>query len=101
MLTEASQMLSGLTHGAGLVIAGKTDVRLKHIEFVRLEATKALVVMVGENGSVENRILELPPGLSASTLIEASNYLNAHVSGQNIWAKHGGLYLNRRKYNPI
>lgn len=84
MLTEASQMLSGLTHGAGLVIAGKTDVRLKHIEFVRLEATKALVVMVGENGSVENRILELPPGLSASTLIEASNYLNAHVSGRTL-----------------
>jgi len=84
MLTEASQMLSGLAHGAGLVIAGKTDVRLKHIEFVRLEATKALVVMVGENGSVENRILELPPGLSASTLVEASNYLNAHVSGRTL-----------------
>lgn len=84
MLTEASQMLSGLTHGAGLVITGKADVRLKHIEFVRLEATKALVVMVGENGSVENRILDLPPGLSASTLIEASNYLNAHIAGKTL-----------------
>ncbi|MEP1207166.1 MAG: heat-inducible transcriptional repressor HrcA [Rhizobiaceae bacterium] len=84
MLTEASQMLSGLTHGAGLVIAGKSDVRLKHIEFVRLEATKALVVIVGESGSVENRILELPPGLSASTLIEASNYLNAHIAGKTL-----------------
>jgi heat-inducible transcriptional repressor len=84
MLTEASQMLSGLAHGAGLVIAGKSDIRLKHIEFVRLEATKALVVMVGENGTVENRILELPPGLSASTLIEASNYLNAHVTGRTL-----------------
>ena len=84
MLTEASQLLSGLTQGAGLVIAGKSDVRLKHIEFVRLEATKALVVMVGENGSVENRILELPPGLAASTLIEASNYLNAHIAGRTL-----------------
>ena len=84
MLTEASQMLSGLTQGAGLVIAGKADVGLKHIEFVRLEATKALVVMVGENGSVENRIVELPPGLSASTLIEASNYLNAHIAGKTL-----------------
>lgn len=84
MLTEASQLLSGLTQGAGLVIAGKSDERLKHIEFVRLEATKALVVMVGENGAVENRILELPPGLSASTLIEASNYLNAHIAGKTL-----------------
>jgi len=81
MLTEASQLLSGLTQGAGLVIAGKSDVRLKHIEFVRLEATKALVVMVGEQGMVENRILELPPGMAASTLVEASNYLNAHIAG--------------------
>ncbi len=84
MLAEASQLLSGLTQGAGLVIAGKTDVRLKHIEFVRLEATKALVVIVGENGSVENRVLDLPPGLSASTLVEASNYLNAHIAGRTL-----------------
>ena len=84
MLTEASQLLSGLTQGAGLVIAGKSDVRLKHIEFVRLEATKALVVMVGEQGMVENRILELPPGMTASTLVEASNYLNAHIAGRTL-----------------
>lgn len=84
MLTEASKLLSGLTQGAGLVIAGKNDVRLKHIEFIRLEAEKALVVMVGENDMVENRILELPLGLSASTLIEASNYLNAHIAGRTL-----------------
>ncbi len=84
VLTEASQLLSGLTQGAGLVIAGKADVRLKHIEFIRLEATKALVVMVGETGSVENRILDLPPGLAASTLTEASNYLNAHIAGRTL-----------------
>ena len=47
-------------HDRPLVIAGKSDMRLKHIEFVRLEATKALVVLVGEDGNVENRILELP-----------------------------------------
>jgi len=84
ILTEASQLLSGLTQGAGLVIAGKSDVRLKHIEFVRLEATKALVVMVGENETVENRILDLPLGLSASTMVEASNYLNAHIAGRTL-----------------
>lgn len=84
VLTEASQLLSGLTAGAGLVIAGKNDVRLKHIEFVRLEATKALVVMVGEHETVENRIVDLPPGMSASTLVEASNYLNAHIAGRTI-----------------
>lgn len=84
VLTEASTLLSGLTRGAGLVIAGKSDIRLKHIEFVRLEATRALVVMVGDGDHVENRILELPPGMAASTLVEASNYLNAHIAGRTL-----------------
>ncbi len=84
VLTEASQLLSGLTRGAGMVISGKQDLRLKHIEFVRLEPTKALVVIVGEDGSVENRIVELPAGLTTSTLMEASNFLNAHVAGRTL-----------------
>ena len=84
LLTEASQLLSGMARGAGLVIAGKGDERLRHIEFIRLEATRALVVTVGQSGAVENRIIELPPGMTASTLQEAANYLNAHVAGRTI-----------------
>lgn len=81
LLTEASQMLSGLTQGAGLVASAKQDLRLKHIEFVRLEATKALVVIVGENGQVENRIINLPMGVTPSSLVEATNYINAQIAG--------------------
>ena len=84
VLTEASQVLSGLSQSAGLVITAKNDMRLKHIEFIRLEPTKALVVIVGENGSVENRIIELPLGVTPSALIEASNFLNANLIGRNI-----------------
>ncbi len=84
VLQEASQMLSGLSSSAGLVLAPKADLRLKHIEFIRLEPTKALVVIVGENGSVENRIIDLPPGITASALGEAANFLNARVGGMNL-----------------
>ncbi len=84
LLTEASQMLSGLSRGAGLVLIPKTDSRLKHIEFVRLEPTRALVVLVGEDGAVENRIIETPAGLPPSALVEAANYLNAHVKGRTL-----------------
>ena len=66
VLTEASQLLSGLTHSAGVVLATKANVRLKHIEFVRLEPERALVVLVAEDGHVENRILNLPVGLPTS-----------------------------------
>jgi len=84
MLTQASDILSGLSHCAGVVVAPKVNLRLKHLEFVALEPTKALAVMVGEDGSVENRIIDLPPGMPSATLVEASNYLNAHIVGKTI-----------------
>ncbi len=84
LLTEASQLLSGLSHGAGVVIAQKSDLVLKHIEFVRLDAERAMVVLVGEDGSVENRIMALPPGLTASALTQASNFLAHHAVGKTI-----------------
>lgn len=84
VLTEASQLLSGLTRNASLVTTAKQDLRLKQIEFVQLEAKRALVVIVGDNGQVENRILNLPEGATASVLREASNFLNAHIAGKTL-----------------
>jgi heat-inducible transcriptional repressor len=84
VLTEASQLLSGLTHSAGVVLATKSNVRLKHIEFVRLEPERALVVLVADDGHVENRILNVPVGLPTSALAEASNFLNAHARGKTL-----------------
>jgi heat-inducible transcriptional repressor len=84
LLAEASQALSGLSRGAGVVLANKADIRLKHIEFIRLEPTRALVVLVGEDGSVENRIVDLDAGTTPSSLIEAGNYLNAHLRGRSL-----------------
>jgi heat-inducible transcriptional repressor len=84
VLTEASQMLSGLTRSAGVVLAAKTNARLKHIEFVRLEPERALVVMVAEDGQVENRVVTLPKGLPTSALTEATNFLNARIRGRTL-----------------
>ncbi|PSJ60183.1 heat-inducible transcriptional repressor HrcA [Pseudaminobacter soli (ex Li et al. 2025)] len=84
MLIDASQMLSGLSRGAGLVLAAKNEVPLKHIEFIQLDPGRALAIMVSQNGDVENRVVELPAGVTASQLIEASNYLTAHVRGRTL-----------------
>jgi heat-inducible transcriptional repressor len=59
-------------------------VRLKHIEFVRLEPERALVVLVAEDGQVENRIINVPAGLPTAVMTEASNFLNAHISGRTL-----------------
>ena len=84
VLTEASQLLSGLSQGAGVVIATKSDIVLRHIEFVRLDATRAMAILVGQDGQVENRIMDIPPGLTASALTQAGNYLAHHVVGRTI-----------------
>jgi heat-inducible transcriptional repressor len=84
VMTEASQMLSGMSRGAGLVITAKSDPILKHVEFIRLEPTKALAVLVGDHDQVENRIIELPAGVTSSQLTEAANFLNAHMTGQTL-----------------
>jgi heat-inducible transcriptional repressor len=84
VLSEASALLSGLTHSAAVVLTTKSNVRLKHIEFVRLEPERALVVLVAEDGQVENRVITLPAGLPSSSLTEASNFLNAHIRGRTL-----------------
>ena len=84
VLTEASQLLSGLSQGAGVVIATKADMVLRHLEFVRLDASRAMAILVGQDGQVENRIMDTPPGLTTSALTQAGNYLAHHVVGRTI-----------------
>ena len=91
VLTEASQALSGLTRSAGVVLTAKNNVRLKHIEFVRLEPERALVVLVSEDGQVENRVLPVPAGLPTSSLVEAGNFLNARLRGKTLAELRGEI----------
>jgi len=84
MLENATQALSGLSHLTGLVVAPKSEAPLKHIEFVALGPGRALVVMVTENGIVENRIIDIPPTVLPSALVEASNYLSARLVGRTL-----------------
>ena len=90
LMNEASRMLSGVSRGA-IVITAKSDPVLKHVEFIRLEPTKALAVLVGEHNQVENRIIDLPAGVTSSQLTEAANFLNAHLSGQTLVELRGQL----------
>jgi len=83
-LAEAGQMLSGLAGAAGLVLAPKAERPVRHIEFVALGPGRALVVLVQEGGQVENRIIEVPPGLPIGALQQATNYLNARLTGRTL-----------------
>jgi heat-inducible transcriptional repressor len=82
VLEQASTLLSGLSRCASMVVAPRSEQPLKHIEFVALGPGRALVVLVTQNGTVENRLIELPLGMPPSALIEAANYLAARLIGR-------------------
>lgn len=83
-LAETSALLAGLAGAAGLVVAPKSDGAVRHIEFVPLGSSRALVILVGADGQVENRVIETPPGLPPSALTQAANYLNARLAGRSL-----------------
>lgn len=85
LLTQATEVLSNMSQSAGVVITKKTEMVLKHIEFVRLNQDKGMAILVGSDGTVENRIFELPAGLTASALSEASNYLATKIVGHTLF----------------
>ncbi len=84
LLDKVGATLSGITHGASVVLAPKQETAIKHIEFVSLSAERALVVLVFADGHVENRIFVPPPGQTPSSLREAANFLNSLAEGRTL-----------------
>ena len=84
VLEEASDMLSGLSSCAGLVMAPTQEATLRHIEFVPLGPGRALVVLVSESGMVENRVIDIPLGMPTSKLVQATNFLSAKLGGRTL-----------------
>ncbi len=85
VLDDSSKKLAGLSNCTSLVFAPNSiEKPLKHIEFVALDHKKALVITIDINGLVENKLIEIPSGLTNSSLIEASNYINSKLYGKTL-----------------
>lgn len=83
-LSATTAILSGLSACAGLVMVPKREPLLKQFSFVKLSEGQGLAILVGQDGGVENRVLDLPIGISDSALIEAGNYLTAQFGGMTL-----------------
>jgi heat-inducible transcriptional repressor len=83
-LAATSAVLSDLSACAGLVMVPRREPRLQHLQLVPLAPGRALVVLVGEDGGVENRVVELPIELRPGALEEASNFISAHLGGRTL-----------------
>ena len=84
LLDRVGSALSGMTHGASLVLTPKQEAPIKHIEFVSLSRERALVVLVFADGRVENRLFTPPQGQTPSSMREAANFLNAIAEGHTL-----------------
>lgn len=80
-LTRTTAALAGLSHCAGLVLVPAREMVIRQLSFVPLSPARALVVLVGVDGSVENRLLDLPPGVLPATLEAAANYITTRLAG--------------------
>jgi heat-inducible transcriptional repressor len=90
-LAGTTAALSGLSACAGMVMVPKRDVVMRQFSFAPLGHDRALAVLVGSDGSIENRVVELPPGMTPSALVEASNYLTARLGGQTLAEARTGI----------
>jgi heat-inducible transcriptional repressor len=83
-LAAASAALSGLSQAAGVVLAPRQDLRLRQFSLVPLSPDRALAVLVGSDGSVENRVVALDRGTSPAALEQVANFVTARLAGMTL-----------------
>lgn len=85
ILEKATDVLSGLSNCVSLIVTPTVNSPIKHIDFVLLSPGKAIVIIVTEDGLVENRLINVPENVSSSVLEQATGYINAKLSGMNLY----------------
>ena len=83
-LEKTSALLSTISGAAGMVSVPSLEMRLAHVSLLSLAPTRALAVLVGEDGHIENRVLDLPEPASPNALEQAGNYLTERVAGRSL-----------------
>ncbi len=83
-LEATSAVLSDLSAAAGVVMVPRREPRLAQMNLVALSPGSALAVLVGEDGQIENRLLELPLGMPPAALEQATNYITARLAGRTL-----------------
>lgn len=86
LFAETGKLVAGLSGGAAIIATPKLDRAVRQIQFVQVAEGRTIAIIVFADGSVENRMMQLPPGVPASSLVSATNYLNARLAGQTLSA---------------
>jgi heat-inducible transcriptional repressor len=82
LINLASQLLSELTHFAGVIVTPKrNNTVFRYIEFMTLSEGRILLIIVTPEGDVQNRVLFTDRAYSQSELVEAANFINQNYAG--------------------
>ncbi len=82
LVASAAQLMSQLTHFAGVVMTPRREGGFRHLEFLRLSDRRVLLIIVTAEGDVQNRILHTDRAYTQTQLVEASNFFNHHFAGK-------------------
>jgi heat-inducible transcriptional repressor len=83
VVAAASQLLSDLTHFAGVVISPRRRAALRHVEFFHLSEKRVLLIIVASDGEVQNRVLVTDRPYAPAQLVEAANAINQNYAGHD------------------
>ena len=90
-LAATSALLSELSAAAGVVMVPRLEPRLAQLSLVPLSPGRALAVLVGEDGGIENRVVAVPDDVRPGALEEASNYITARLAGRTLAEAAGAM----------
>ncbi|MET0101293.1 MAG: heat-inducible transcriptional repressor HrcA [Sedimenticola sp.] len=92
LVASASQLLSGFTHMAGVVmVPRRSGIMFRQIEFLPLSGNRVVTILVTKDGEVHNRIIETKKHYTSSELEQAANLLNQHYAGASLEEMHRRL----------
>ena len=91
VVAAASQLLSDLTHFAGVVVSPRRRAALRHVEFFHLSEKRVLLIIVASDGEVQNRVLVTDRPYSPAQLVEAANAINQNYAGMDFATIAGRL----------
>ena len=85
LVAAASNLLSAITHQAGLVTLPRRDeASLRHVEFLPLTGCRVLAILVMNEKEVQNRIIHTGREYDEIELRQAANFVNAHFAGRSL-----------------
>ncbi len=83
-LANTSAVLSDLSGAAGMVLVPTREPKLAQMSFMPLAQGRVLAVLVGDDGQVENRVLDSVGEVGPSALEQAGNFITARLSGRSL-----------------